>query len=146
MSKKPLLLCLSLVSAAVVSFQAPAQEGSNSTTESSTTANSNADHIRTRVPLGNAIGHTAANEAKNPQSQGLDNANEHQSENQARFIEKHIDGGRAAERVERVERVERADRPDRPERVERADVVRPDVGRGLGAAARPDRPGLGKGR
>ena len=35
---------------------------------------------------------SAANEAKNPQSQGLDNANEHQTENRARFIEKHIDG------------------------------------------------------
>jgi len=102
-----------------------------------------------KAPLGKAIDHTAANAAKNPQSEGLGNANAQQTRNQERFIAKHIDGRVSGpERVERVERVERAERPERVERVERPERVerververpsRPE------RADRPERPGKGR--
>jgi len=102
-----------------------------------------------KAPLGKAIDHTAANAAKNPQSEGLGNANAQQTRNQERFIAKHIDGRVSGpERVERVERVERAERPERVERVERPERVerververpsRPE------RAERPERPGKGR--
>jgi len=93
-----------------------------------------AEHVRTKVPLGNAIIKTDENTAKNPQSQGLPNANEKQTRNQERFVEKHF----GPDRVERPERVERVERVEHVERVER--VERP------GRVDRFERPGLGKGR
>src|ERR1051326_258139 len=87
MSKKSLMFCL-LIGSAVGAQGAYA-----------------AEHVRTHVPLGNAIIKTDENAAKNPQAPGPRNANEKQRANQARFVEKHF-GPDAPQRVEKVERVE----------------------------------------
>jgi hypothetical protein len=154
MSKKPLTLCLFLLSAAVASHLALGQDASNDAVK-------NADHVHARIPLGKAIGRTAANEAKNPQSEGLANANERVTENQARFIEKHVDRPVASDGVQRPERVERVERAERPERVERAErperVERPQRAErperperparaDIGRPERPDHAGMGRGR
>src|ERR1044071_105668 len=100
MSKKLLIVCL-LIGSAVGAQGAYA-----------------AEHVRTHVPLGNAIIKTDENAAKNPQAPGPRNANEKQRATEARFVENHL--GREAPRPpEKVERVERAERPERVERVER---------------------------
>jgi len=148
-SKKLLTLCALLTWGGLGSLQAADANGPAAIPASATAgaADANKEHVRTRIPLGRAIGVLERNEQAQPQSQGLDNASQHVNENQERFIEKHVDGRVAApERVERMERVEKVERPERAERPERPDMGRPEVARAPGAADRADRPGLGKGR
>ena len=78
-----------------------------------------------RRPLDRAKGVLSRNEQAQPQSQGLDNANERVIENQERFIEKHLDGTSVSDRADRGG-------PERP------DVARPDIPRGPHGVDRPD--------
>jgi hypothetical protein len=98
-----------------------------------------------RGTMARAIERTTENRAKNPQSQGLSNAQARLATN----AEKHATrehGHEATEPVQRVEhgdrvdRVERVDRPERPERVQR--VERPEK---VARVERPDPPGLARG-
>jgi len=152
-SKKLLTLCALLLTwGGLGSLQAADANDPAAVPASETAgaADAKKEHVRTQIPLVRAKGVLQRNEQAQPQSQGLDNANQRVIENQERFIEKHIDGPVAApqrvERMERVEKVERPERAERPERPERPDMGRPEVARAPGAADRADRPGLGKGR
>jgi hypothetical protein len=128
MSRKLMLVCLLAAWGGVALAQSADGDASKG-----------GEPVHAKRPLDNAKGRVQANEAAQPQSQGLDNANARVTENQARWIEKH-----QTPDVARVERVERVDRPGRPDLVR---ITTSDIVRSNGAAApRPDRPGLGKGR
>ena len=79
-----------------------------------------------RRPLDRAKEVLNRNAQEQPQSQGLENAEERVNANQERFIEKHLDGAPVSDRVDRMA-------PARP------DVARPDIPRGPRGVDGPDR-------
>lgn len=83
----------------------------------------------TNVPMEQAFISVNRNIAKNPDNEGLRNANERLQENERRQADRgrnHAPGQQQVERVERVERPDRIERVDIATRAEIARVHRPD--------------------
>jgi hypothetical protein len=128
MSRKLLVLCFLLAWGGLGSV-AVAQgndDPAEKADDKAGASKANNDNLRQRRPLDRAKEVLNRNAQAQPQSQGLDNANERVIENQERFIEKHPDGASVSDRLDRGG-------PERP------DVARPDIPRGPRGVDRPDR-------
>ena len=94
----------------------------------------------TNVPMEQGFESVGRNIARDPDNEGLRNANERLLENQRRQADR---GRNHAPGQQRIERIERVERPERPERVERVDLAtRSEIVR----AQRPERPNRGNGK
>src|SRR5712692_9748447 len=116
MSRKLLVLCF-LLAWGCLGGLAAAQGNDDAAEKANDASKANNDNLRQRRPLDRAKAVLNRNVQEQPQSQGLENAEERVNANQERFIDKHLDGPASVS-----DRVDRGG-PERP------DVARPDIPR-----------------